>query len=146
MYYNETADVTLVNVDEVGVEYAKEEAFYIGRAVPNKGLSESVLKNPHKVEDQSGDTEAERRMEAVLKYVEYLYDRMREQSAMQSAVNVARGKVLVCWCEPALCHGHVLAAHHAITERMGAIDMASPEVEERVAETIKQQRRRAEAG
>lgn len=143
MYHNKTTDTALHNIEEVSTAYLDfDDTLYIGRAVPSKGLEESALHNPNKLRDEDDSDE---RMEVVLEYVEYLYDRMRGNSTFQNAVSVSKGKDLVCWCEPALCHGHALIAHHAHYQEGGYIDQASEELEERVCETIKHQRGRAEA-
>ena len=70
---------------------------YIGRPGP--------WGNPYSHE---GNTQAKykvkSRQEAVEKYEEYIL----QQPDLMSRLSELEGRVLGCWCVPALCHGHVL--------------------------------------
>jgi len=136
MYHNELTDMRLADIDKVGVETVKEPGYvYIGRENERRGLTESPLYNPYKLSDGYS------RREAVLKYVEHFYAEIRDKDAFVALINTVRGKTLLCFCEPKLCHGHVIILHHAYRTRM----LRDPEtrvetdvLEERVNNAVKQ--------
>jgi len=75
---------------------------YIGRAIehPTKGkLPQSKWANPFKI------TRDEERPDAVEKYRQHV---LRTPELLNSLPTLA-GQTLGCWCDPKLCHGHVLA-------------------------------------
>lgn len=47
--------------------------------------------------------------EAILRYEEYLIDRLYREPALREEVAKLKGKRLFCYCKPAPCHGDVLA-------------------------------------
>jgi hypothetical protein len=78
-----------------------EGSVYIGRAMPQFGLSGSKWANPFKLHQIGATFEA--RKEAIAQYERYLHD-----SGLIDHVHELRGKDLVCWCSPSSCHGDVL--------------------------------------
>jgi len=75
---------------------------YIGRAARRGGhlLRASPWRNPFRI-GADGDRDA-----VVARYETYLTNVAWRQL---QRVGDLRGKVLVCWCWPERCHGHVLA-------------------------------------
>jgi Domain of unknown function (DUF4326) len=69
-------------------------AVYVGRP--------SVFGNPFVI-GVEGD-----RAQVLERFREYAVDRCYHDVAFRQAVAALHGKVLVCWCAPAPCHGHVL--------------------------------------
>jgi hypothetical protein len=100
-------DIGIANIKD-DIDVSKDEYKYIGRANPSKGLTQSVLHNPYTVDEYG-------RKEAVLKYVDYFYDKIRsstEHSEFYRELRDCYGKTLVCWCAPKLCHGNVIKLHY----------------------------------
>jgi hypothetical protein len=73
---------------------------YIGREVPEFGLSGSRWGNPFVMADES-DAERER---AIAAYREWI----ATQAELMDSLEELRGKRLGCWCAPKGCHGDVL--------------------------------------
>ena len=73
---------------------------YIGRANSWYGFTRSKWANRYRI-GHDGD-----RLEVVQKYMHDLQSR----SDLINAIEELRGKILVCYCAPELCHGHVLLA------------------------------------
>lgn len=73
---------------------------YIGRP--------SIFGNPHR-EDKDGTRE-----ECVAKYKPFFEKRYAEDEAFKTAVHalahqaLAGELILICWCDPLPCHGHVI--------------------------------------
>lgn len=84
-------------VGNLGIDRGAQ-GVYIGRAWA--GRLQSEWANPFRVGD---DTPTNRR-EAVWKYFVWLM-----ASDLRLRIHELRDKQLLCWCHPALCHGHVLA-------------------------------------
>ena len=75
---------------------------YIGRPNASYGLTGSQWANPFLIDTTVGqDREA-----VVLLYQEWL----PTQPHLMAALEELRGKRLLCWCAPDLCHGDVLLA------------------------------------
>lgn len=73
-------------------------AVYIGRANPTYGVSESIWHNPFPLKTEKD------REKVVAQFTEYLTSR----PDLMSRLGELRGKDLVCWCAPKMCHGDVL--------------------------------------
>ena len=73
---------------------------YIGREVPEHGLSASKWGNPFVMADES-DAERER---AIAAYREWVVT----QPELMASLDELRGRRLGCWCAPKHCHGDVL--------------------------------------
>lgn len=72
---------------------------YIGRPMPGRGLPPGPWGNPYRVD------ESVTREDVVGMYEDYL----RARPTLLARVAELRGKTLVCWCAPELCHGDLLA-------------------------------------
>lgn len=80
------------------------KAVYIGRAVPRYRLKASKWSNPFLI-GRDGD-----RATVIVKYTAWLL-----ATSLIKDIGELRGKDLVCWCAPKLCHGEVLVelANHS---------------------------------
>lgn len=77
---------------------------YIGRP--------SVLGNPFShLPNTLAQYAVSTRSEAVSRYRDYLENRLQEQDAviLRALEAIPDDAVLVCWCAPLSCHGHVIA-------------------------------------
>lgn len=83
----------------------KEKAnyIYIGRKNKAQELEESGFGNPFII-GRDGD-----RTEVLVKYAEYVKNRLLLDPGFRESVAGLAGKCLVCWCAPELCHGDILA-------------------------------------
>jgi hypothetical protein len=72
---------------------------YIGRT--KRGEAPNKWGNPFMLRKDASHFE---RLTCLLNYAAWL-----EHQELFFDVNELRGKVLVCWCAPELCHGHLLA-------------------------------------
>jgi hypothetical protein len=75
-------------------------AVYIGRAMSRYGLPASKCANRFRVRRNATHEE---RVEVIAQYERHLVGR-----GLIHDVHELRGKDLVCWCAPDLCHGDVL--------------------------------------
>jgi hypothetical protein len=73
---------------------------YIGRDVPEQGLTGSKWGNPFVMADDSDD-ERER---AIADYRDWIVT----QPELMGSLEELRGSRLGCWCAPKRCHGNVL--------------------------------------
>lgn len=73
---------------------------YIGREVPEHGLTGSKWGNPFVMADES-DGERDRALAA---YREWILT----QPELMASLEELRGRRLGCWCAPKRCHGDVL--------------------------------------
>lgn len=73
---------------------------YIGREVPEFGLSGSKWGNPFVMAD---DSDAERQR-AIASYREWIVTQLELMGSLEEL----RGRRLGCWCAPLGCHGDVL--------------------------------------
>lgn len=73
---------------------------YIGRSVPQHGLTGSKWGNPFVMADDS-DAERDR---AIAAYREWIVT----QPELIDSLEELRGRRLGCWCAPKRCHGDVL--------------------------------------
>jgi hypothetical protein len=76
----------------------KVEGAYIGREWAGRKASEWA--NPHRV---GHDTPANRRRAVWAYFLDLMNNPVRLR------IHELRGKPLLCWCAPGLCHGHALA-------------------------------------
>ena len=86
--------------------YPVTEREYIGRAMPRQHIPASIWGNPFYV-GRDGTRE-----EVIAKYRAYLLGR----PDLLARLPELKGRVLVCWCKPAACHGDVLAGLADATE------------------------------
>jgi hypothetical protein len=93
-------ETTVVNIRDHR-EWEMEGGVYIGRAVPSRGLKKSIFANPFRI-GSDGD-----RDRVIEKYRGVFYEKLRNPSFAR-AVEALRGKMLVCWCSPADCHGRII--------------------------------------
>lgn len=77
---------------------ANREGFYIGRLWA--GLPKSDFANPFSV----GEDTPENRQVAVYRFLVWFLDQPMRMRLHEPAAAPA----IVCWCAPALCHGHVI--------------------------------------
>ena len=75
------------------------EWVYIGRNIPRQRITGSPFANPFKI-GQDGS-----RADVLAKYSQWL----ASQPELIQQARALKGKVLVCWCAPEDCHGHILA-------------------------------------
>lgn len=85
------------------LQHAPEQLVYVGRRFTMGGwnLNAHPLANPHTLKDH-GTPEA-----AVAAYIRHLLDRpeLLDQAA------ALKGRVLACWCTPAICHAHAVGMY-----------------------------------
>ena len=85
-----------------------EDMVYIGRMPrKHKALPKSTRigwGNPFVL----GDSSPEARTECIRKYREDLKKKVRSGDITLEELAKLKGKTLVCWCKPKLCHGDVL--------------------------------------
>lgn len=74
---------------------------YIGRGRCPRGGASGPWGNPFPVDSS--------RRASMLRYLDWLRDDEKGQFVAELARVELAGKVLGCWCAPALCHGEVLA-------------------------------------
>ena len=77
-----------------------EDMVYIGR--PGRGMT-GQWGNPFPLTQES------ERADVLVRYMEWLHDQMVADPSLKERIKALRGKTLVCFCAPKLCHGHVLA-------------------------------------
>jgi len=75
------------------------EWVYIGRPFPRQRIKGSPFANPFTI-GQDGS-----RADVLAKYSQWI----ASQPELIQQARELRGKVLVCWCAPNDCHGHILA-------------------------------------
>ncbi len=83
--------------------FTDEELVYIGRAMPRQGLKASPWANPYRI-GVDGD-----RAQVIALYRANLEGRLSGDRELVDELAELSGKVLMCWCSPAPCHGDVLA-------------------------------------
>ena len=91
-------DATSNMTNVTRVVHCKKEPFdvYIGRPGP--------WGNPFKIGDGMS------RGMAVARFRKHLAHRMQDEPGLRERIKKElKGRVLGCWCDPELCHGHVLA-------------------------------------
>jgi len=87
---------------------ADDNNYYIGRSgivfIDNKRYptKSSVFANPYKI-GKDGTRE-----EVILKYKEYLINKLDNDDDLVNELISLKGKHLGCWCYPEYCHGNVL--------------------------------------
>jgi len=75
---------------------------YIARANATRRVRRSIWGNPFRIGPDGS------REDVVSLFLTWLLE--PGQARLRSQLPTLRGKTLGCWCEPELCHGHVLAA------------------------------------
>ena len=63
---------------------------------------DSIWHNPFKIK---GDMTRE---DVILKYKEYIEDKLKNDESLRESLVKLKGKKLGCWCKPEKCHGDVL--------------------------------------
>jgi len=63
----------------------------------------SIYGNPYRI-GKDGT-----RVDVILKYIDYFFDRMAKDVEFRNAIYALKGKRIGCWCHPNLCHLHVIA-------------------------------------
>lgn len=86
------------------LEHAPDSVVYVGRTMTGVraggwNLQKHPLANPFTLR-QCGTPEA-----AVAAYIRHLLDRPE----LLDQARALRGKVLACWCAPAICHAHAVS-------------------------------------
>jgi hypothetical protein len=110
------------------LEHAPAGLVYVGRRLTMGGwnLPAHPLANPYTLKEH-GTPEA-----AVAAYIRHLLDR---PDLLDQAAEL-RGKVLACWCTPAICHAHALAIYadnpsrDQLASYADTLDWAADRVEE----------------
>ena len=75
------------------------EWVYVGRPIPRQRIKGSPFANPFKIGKDGS------RADVLAKYSQWI----ASQPELIQQARALKGKVLVCWCAPDDCHGHVLA-------------------------------------
>jgi len=88
----------VVNIKTVDFDENNPDHVYIGRANKNYGLAKSKWANPFIVGE---DGTREQVIQAFREWIKH-------QPELMNALEELRGKILVCYCCPKACHGHVL--------------------------------------
>src|SRR5688500_8370282 len=81
---------------------ADNRYLYIGRANKHYGLAASVWSDPFKLESKS----IAHREFVIAQFTEYLLS----DDEMMAHLPILKDKILTCYCDPLLCHGHILSA------------------------------------
>lgn len=102
----------------VGRDALPDHAVYVGRPMPHLKAEHPVRAlatcskgdaatwaNPFRLEYE-GDLGRGR---CLLRYVQHLRTLIEHDAERRAQLFDLRGAPLVCWCSPALCHGHILA-------------------------------------
>lgn len=96
-----TTVVNIYDLDKRHPNWRNDSKYaYIGR--PGKGLT-SKFGNPFPLKDEKD------RAECLKKYIDWLLNKPVSEWSFYSEVADLRGKTLVCFCAPKLCHGDILA-------------------------------------
>lgn len=101
---------TVVNFKQYGSKVALDRAFgdrwlYIGRSNRNAQLEASALANPFKVSEYG-------RGGTLSHYRRWLWEQIQagNEDVLADLRSITDTTVLVCWCDPLPCHGHVVKA------------------------------------
>lgn len=62
----------------------------------------SIYGNPFRI-GEDGD-----RVQVIEKYRKWFYEKILTDAEFRDKIHALKGKVLGCWCVPALCHGMVI--------------------------------------
>jgi hypothetical protein len=94
----------VVNIRSLPLDQSEWPAdhVYIGRANRSRGVARSKWHNPYVV------CAGYSREQAVEDFEGWITDEIRHEPERWD-LSELRGKTLVCWCAPRLCHGDVLA-------------------------------------
>lgn len=91
----------VVNIKKLPKSWVRDDDYvYIGRA--GNGQS-GYFGNPFTLKSEN------KRQEVLDQYRAYLEKKLEEDQEFRSKVRNLRGKTLVCFCKPKLCHGDILA-------------------------------------
>lgn len=106
MSENDTPRTKVIHIKDAPAGWRQNpEYVFVGR--PSK------WGNPYKLTDAAPSwNENQKREYVVSRYHALMQKRLMEDTDKQTwreAVRKLRGKTLLCYCAPALCHGHVLA-------------------------------------
>lgn len=96
----------VVNIRDLSPGWERDPAYaYIGRA--GRG-QDGYFGNPHPVGDCARCGREHERGEAVLAFREDFESYLRQPEYL-ARIKALKGKILVCFCAPRACHGHVMA-------------------------------------
>lgn len=108
----EACSCRVANFKAFGSIQALNQAFgdrwlYIGRKNAYDGLEQSPLANPFKVSDFGG-----KRGATLPHYRRWLWQRMQaeDEAVLKALRSINEKTILICWCHPHPCHGHVVKA------------------------------------
>lgn len=90
--------------DPVKRQWDSPDYVYIGRFNATYNLPESPLHNPFKLDRDT----PENRAGVLEQYRAVLRKSLEVQPALYDILKSYKGKTLVCWCTPKICHGDVL--------------------------------------
>lgn len=93
------SETIVVNIKDDPSIMDHPDAIYIGRYNSYYNLPESKWANHHPITRECG------RDESILLYTQ---DLLKNEELLKE-IKELKGKILVCWCKPANCHGDVLA-------------------------------------
>lgn len=79
----------------------QDDAIYIGRAVPRRGMKSSPFANPYRI-GPDGDRAA-----VLARYRQHLRDNPKLVEQIRRELP---GKRVACWCSPESCHGDIIVA------------------------------------
>jgi len=106
----------VINIKDAPKGWEEDEQYvYIGRA--GNGL-DGYFGNPHVLNKECdhcavysgvGPLYRHTREDAIADFEKYFNERLGEDRAFLEAIKGLRGKTLVCFCKPLLCHGDVIA-------------------------------------
>lgn len=101
MQQGRNVTTTVINQKDAPEGWINDPQYvYIGRGY--LGFPPSVWGNPFTLQKES------ERASVLVAYLNWVHPQL-EQPLVRSAIRGLRGKILVCWCWPKLCHGDILA-------------------------------------
>jgi hypothetical protein len=79
---------------------------YIGRA----GYGErGEWGNPFVIDGSADLIESEQRVIVIRQYISWISNQLAEDAGLRDRIRALKGRYLVCFCAPKLCHGDILA-------------------------------------
>lgn len=94
---------TVINIKDAPDGWQTDSHYvYIGRYNSRYGVQKSRWHNPFKLTTDN----TEQREQCCIQYTRYLLKNLH----LPGYLDELKGKTLVCYCSPKLCHGHVLAS------------------------------------
>lgn len=98
-----SSEIEVLNIYHLNKELPPG-SIYIGRENKKLGLNKSIYANPFAMQESSN----EERMYVVEKFKDWFWSKIADNSFTQDMLLSLKGKKLVCFCAPKLCHGHVI--------------------------------------